>query len=67
MLNNNEDIPPQEIFIDGRFELKNILSDEGKLLKSNGSQIFFIETHLDELRDVKNAKQACSVESAGLQ
>ena len=46
-------------------ELENILSDEEKMLKSNGNQIFFIESHLEELRELKNARQACAVESAG--
>lgn len=49
----------------GRFLLENILRDEQKILKSNGNQVFFIETHLDEFRELKNARQACSVESAG--
>lgn len=49
--------------IDGLFELENILSDDEKKIK--GNSIFFIESHLDERREFKSAKQACSVESAG--
>lgn len=62
---NEEIILPQECIIDGKFELKNILKDEEKLLKSDGKQIFFIESHLEEQRELKNAKKACSIESAG--
>jgi hypothetical protein len=49
----------------GQFLLQNILNDEKKIFQSDGNQIFFIETHLNEFRELKNTRQACSVESAG--
>lgn len=63
--NSNLSFSTTEKLIHGQFLLEDILNDEQKIMKTNGNQIFFIETHLDEFRDLKNARQACSVESAG--
>jgi hypothetical protein len=49
------------------FSLQNILSDEEVLKVSSNNQIFFIETKMEseKIRNLTNARQACSVESAG--
>lgn len=39
--------------------LKNIAQNEDEMLKSNSTQIFFIESHLERERSLKNARQAC--------
>ena len=45
--------------------LKNILED-GKILEDEKfKKIFFIETHMDEVKILDNPRIACSVESAG--
>ena len=44
---------------DSVFPIKNILDDEKKLLESNSTQIFFLETHLEGRRNLSNARQAC--------
>ncbi|XP_070507561.1 lactosylceramide 4-alpha-galactosyltransferase-like [Chironomus tepperi] len=49
---------------DSAFLINNIMGDEAKLLSSNSSQIFFLETHLEGRRNLTNARQACSVEAA---
>ncbi len=48
------------------FQLKNILIDEEKLKISSKNQIFLIETHMEKERIISNPRQACSVESAGM-
>lgn len=45
--------------------LKNILDDEEILKNENFEKIFFIETHVDEVRTLNEPRIACSVESAG--
>lgn len=45
--------------------LKNILSDDNILKVSSQRQIFLIEAHMNKERSLDNARQACSVESAG--
>jgi hypothetical protein len=45
--------------------LKNILSDDATLKVSSKHQIFLIEAHMNKERSLDNARQACSVESAG--
>ena len=48
------------------FPLENILVNDDVALRSeNIRKIFFIESHTESERDLKNARQACSVESAG--
>jgi hypothetical protein len=46
-------------------KLKNLKSDVEFLTNKNSKKIFFIETHLDSVRRIDNARQACSIESAG--
>jgi hypothetical protein len=48
-----------------RIKIKNLLDDEEKLKMSWKHQIFFIESHMEQLRNLTNPRQACSVESAG--
>ena len=45
--------------------IKNIQEDEEILMNKNYEKIFFIETHMDEVRILDNPRIACSVESAG--
>ena len=47
------------------FKLKNLQKDENILTNKGFNKIFFIETHLDSVRKLESARQACSVESAG--
>lgn len=52
--------------MDRSFMLKNILSDDDEILKSElHKKIFFIESHQSYNRRLENSRQACSVESAG--
>ena len=44
---------------DSAFLINNIMDDEIKLLNSNSSQIFFLETHLEGRRNLTSARQAC--------
>jgi len=46
-------------------KLENILNDEEFLEDEKSKKIFFLETHVDEVRILDNPRQACSVESAG--
>lgn len=49
-----------------KLPLKNIMSDEAQLKVSSKRQIFLIEAHMNKERSLENARQACSVESAGI-
>ena len=46
-------------------KIENILNDEEFLEDEKSKKIFFLETHVDEVRILDNPRQACSVESAG--
>lgn len=46
-------------------KLRNFLNDDKFLKNDKFKKIFFIETHLEELRIIDKPRQACSVESAG--
>ena len=46
-------------------KLENILNDEEFLEDEKSKKIFFLETHVNEVRILDNPRQACSVESAG--
>ena len=48
---------------DSVFLINNIMDDEIKLLNSNSSQIFFLETHLEGRRNLTSARQACRFEN----
>lgn len=63
--NGSYDLKKKEIVPDCSFPLKNILSDEETLKVSANKQFFFLETHMEKERNLTDARQACSVESAG--
>ena len=46
--------------------IKNIQEDEEILKSENYKKLFFIETHMDEVRIIDNPRIACSIESAGM-
>lgn len=56
-----------ENFLSLSYPLKNILSDEANLNVSATRQIFLLETHMNKERYLENPRQACTVESAGLE
>jgi len=47
-------------------KLNNILDDDEFLRNDRYKKIFFVETHMEELRTIEKPRQACSVESAGI-
>lgn len=61
LLNNNvkEFLEPRTLIV------KNIVEDEEILKSENIKKIFFIETHMDEVRIMDKPRIACSIESAG--
>jgi hypothetical protein len=62
---NDGDREKEFVFL-SNLPLKNILSDEATLNVSAKHQVFLIETHMDKERELTNARQACTVESAGI-
>ncbi|XP_070507589.1 lactosylceramide 4-alpha-galactosyltransferase-like [Chironomus tepperi] len=56
----------QTFFEPKTFKLENILSDSEFLEDEKTKKIFLLETHMDEVRILENARQACSVESAAI-
>ncbi|KAL7014068.1 hypothetical protein ACKWTF_015723 [Chironomus riparius] len=54
-----------EKFLEPKFiAIGNILDDDESLMSDLNQNIFLLETHMDEVRILDNARQACSVESA---
>lgn len=47
-------------------KLENILDDSEFLEDEKSRKIFLLETHMDDVRILDNPRQACSVESAGM-
>lgn len=54
----------QEEKIDDLIKLKNILNTKD-IINNKNDKIFFIESHVDPLRNYSKFKYACSIESAG--
>ncbi|KAG5669155.1 hypothetical protein PVAND_017050 [Polypedilum vanderplanki] len=46
------------------YDVKSYKVDEKRMENAESQQIFFIETHLQRKRSIKNVKVACSIESA---
>ena len=56
-----------KIFLSPRsLKLENFLIDDEFLKNDEYKKIFFIETHMEGIRIIEKPRQACSVESAGL-
>jgi hypothetical protein len=64
-LKENPVLAIEKIQVFEDFTLKSYKFDETRLENSQSQQIFFLETHLEGRRSIKNARQACSVEAAG--
>lgn len=65
ILNLNRFEAEQKISLDFHLKLRNIMKDEKILKVSAHRQIFFIESHMEEVRKMDKPRAACAVESAG--
>lgn len=69
LLNNSVDEKNQDTlnkFLSAKtLKLGNILDDDEILKSDMFKKVFLIESHMNEMRVLDNARQACSVESAG--
>lgn len=61
----NNEYSGQSYFKPNLLKLENLLDENHILKTSNEQNIYFLETHMNGTRIIDNARQACSVESAG--
>ena len=54
----------QEEKVDNLIKLKNILNTKD-IINNKSDKIFFIESHVEPLRNFSKFKYSCSIESAG--